>query len=391
MNEYPIAPGYKFVGLLFAAAFFFGGFFLLYYAFHMPAHGAMMACLVFGVLLIPLGAYLYREVNRLSITIDGDMLVIQRAFSTRSILLADIDGYRLGDKNAFFVVMKNGEKSLRVPDTIARRKELLTWIKEKFEDVDARERAAETEVLLEDSRYGGSREEREQRLQQARKIAMIGTGVGFALLIWSFLYPQPYEIVMLLLFVAPFAAVYFTWSFKGLLRLYSKKSSPYPTLFVAMTFPTMGAGLNALMRYNLYEFSSAAWLILAGIAALLSFVAVVVCRDAIASEAQKGVAIGYLVVMAAIYSYGLLIYSNCHYDRSPAETWHVEVTGKHEHHGKSTTFYLELSPWGKYTDGKQVTVSGSFYRAVNAQDSVDVLLNKGKWGIPWYQVVRYGD
>jgi hypothetical protein len=317
----------------------------------------MTACLIFGVLLIPLGACLYREVSRLCITIDGDMLVMQHAFSTRSVVLADIDGYRVGEKNAFFLVIKNGEKSLKLPHGITRRKELLAWIKEKDEDVDGRERAAETEVRLEDSRYGGSREEREQNLQKAGKISKICTGAGFVLFFWFFLYPQPYEIVMLLLFVAPLVAIYLTWSFKGMVRLYSKKSSPYPTLFILIMFPIMAAGLNAFMRYDLYGFSATAWLLLAG--------------------------------MIAIYSYGLLIYTNCHFDRSPAEAWRVAVTDKSESHGKTTTYYLQLSPWGKYAGGKEVKVSRAFYQAVGTQDSVGVLLNKGKWGIPWYRVVRY--
>jgi hypothetical protein len=391
MNEYPIAPGYKVLGLVFAAAFFFGGFFLLYYAFHSPTQAAMTACLISGVLLIPLGAYLYREAGRLCITIDGDMLVINHAFSTRSVALADIDGYRLGEKNAFFLVLKNGERSLKLPDGIARRKDLLSWIKEKYEDVDARERAAETKVLLEDSRYGGSPEEREQNLKKARNISKIGTGAGLVLFFWFFLYPQPYEVIMLLLFVAPLVAVYITASFKGLMRLYTKKSSPYPTLFMLIMFPIIGAGLNAFIRYDLYGFSASAWLVLAGTIALLSFVALAVLREVVAVEAQKGAAVAFLVCMIAIYSYGLLIYTNCRYDRSRAEAWRVAVTDKHETHGKTTTYYLQLSPWGKYTDGKEVTVSKAFYRAVNPQDSVGVLLSKGKWGIPWYRVVRYSD
>jgi hypothetical protein len=391
MNEYPIAPGYKFLGLLFAAAFFFGGFFLLYYAFQTPRRELMTLFLILGVFLIPLGAYLYRETIRLSITIDGEMLVMQHAFSTRSISLSDVDGYRIGDKNAFFLILKNGEKPLKLPEGIVRRKEWLDFIKQKYEDVDARERAVETEVLLEDNRYGGSREEREQNLRMARKIAQVGSGVGFGLLLWSFVYPKPYELVMLLSFTAPVVAGYFTWSHKGLLRLYSKKSSPYPTLFLLMTFPIMGVGLNAFIQYDLYGFSPTAWLTLLGMIVLLSFVGLTVLRDAVSAEAKKGAAIAYVVFMVAIYSYGLLIYTNCHYDRSRAETWRVAVTDKHESHGKTTTYYLQLSPWGKYEDGKEVTVGRAFYRSVNPQDSVGVLLNKGKWGIPWYRVVRYSD
>lgn len=351
----------------------------------------MIICLIVGVSLIPPGVWLYREVGRLRITIDGDMLVMQHAFSTRSVALADIDGYRVGEKSEFFLVIKNGERSFSLPTSIARRKELLDWIKEKYEDVDARAKAAETKILLEDSRYGGSREEREQNLQKAARIGKIGSGAGFVLLIWAFVYPRPYDLLMTLLFVAPLVAAYLTWSFKGLMRLYSKKSSPYPTLFLLIFFPTIGVGANAFMQYNLYEFSSTACLMLAGMTALLSVVALSVLREPVSAEAKKTWAVAFVVFIVAVYSYGLLIYSNCHYDRSPAVAWHVAVTDKHESHGKTTTYYLQLSPWGKYTDGKQVTVSRVFYLAVNTQDSVGVLMNKGKWGIPWYRVVRYRD
>ena len=391
MNDYPIAPGYKFLGLFFAAAFFFGGLFLLYYAFHTPTRDTMMICLIVGVSLIPPGVWLYREVGRLCVTIYGDMLVINHAFSTRSIALADIDGYRVGEKNEIFLIIKNGEESLTLPGNIVRRKELVAWIKEKYEDVDARERAAETIVLLEDSRYGGSREEREQNLQKAGRISKKGAVVGVVLFFWCYLYPEPYELVMLLLFVSPLVAGYITWSFKGLVRLYSKKSSPYPTLVILMTFPVVGAGLNAFNRYNLYEFSSAAWLTLAGMSALLSVVALAVLKEAVAASAKKAGAVAYVVFMATLYSYGLLIYTNCQYDRSRAEAWHVAVTGKRISGRKTTTYHLQLSPWGKYADGNEVTVSSGIYKAVNEHDSVGVLLNKGKWGIPWYQVVRHSD
>ena len=319
------------------------------------------------------------------------MLLIQHAFSTQSVALADIDGYRVEEKNEIFLVTKNGEKSLTLPDGIARRKELVAWIKEKYEDLDAREKAAETIVLLEDSHYGGSRGDREQNLQKAGKISKIGTGVGFVLFLWCYLYPQPYGLVMLLSFVSPLIAGYITWSFKGLMRLYSKKSSPYPTLFILMTFPILGTALNAFMRYNLYGFPLAAWLTLAGMSALLSVVALAVLKETVAVSAKKAAAVAYVVSMATVYSYGLLIYSNCYYDRSATKAWHVAVTGKRESDDNTTTYHLQLSPWGKYADGKEVTVSSGFYQSVNQQDSVGVLLNKGKWGIPWYRIVRHGD
>jgi hypothetical protein len=99
-----------------------------------------MICLIVGVSLIPPGIWMYREAGRLCVTIYGDMLLMQHAFSMRSVALADIDGYREEEKNELFLIVKNGEESLLLPNGIARRKELVAWIKENYEDVGARKK-----------------------------------------------------------------------------------------------------------------------------------------------------------------------------------------------------------------------------------------------------------
>jgi hypothetical protein len=96
-----------------------------------------------------------------------------------------------------------------------------------------------------------------------------------------------------------------------------------------------------------------------------------------------------MLLITGLYSYAALLFTNCEYDHQKEVIWRVGVDGKHVNHGKSTSYYLKLSPWGRFTDGKNVQVSYSFYHAVGTGDSVNVYLHPGKWAIPWYEVQQY--
>ncbi|HTR31425.1 MAG TPA: hypothetical protein VMH27_19265 [Puia sp.] len=93
-----------------------------------------------------------------------------------------------------------------------------------------------------------------------------------------------------------------------------------------------------------------------------------------------------MLLLAGVYSYGALIFSNCAYDHNRAAISRVAVDGKHYSSGKNTSYYLELSAWGNMVDGNRVKVTRSFYREMRIGDSVNVYLHPGKWGIPWYEV-----
>jgi hypothetical protein len=62
------------------------------------------------------------------------------------------------------------------------------------------------------------------------------------------------------------------------------------------------------------------------------------------------------------------------------------VTGQRVSHGRSTSYYLTLSPWGPMTGAFETSVGRRLYNAVNLGDTVEVSLHSGWLHIPWYQV-----
>jgi hypothetical protein len=235
-----------------------------------------------------------------------------RLFNTRSVSLEDIDGYSQGTRGELFIQLKSGDKPFLLPQYLERRKELIEWVIRKYDDVDLREREIALNELMANDQFGVTVDERADRLKGAEMVGTISMIVGLALLFWALIYPRPFEIIMILLLAMPLIAVYITWSYKGMVKLYDSIKSPYPSV----------------------------------------------------------------------------IFFNCHYDQSRPETWRVAVQGKDKSTGKSTGYYLVLSPWGRYSEAKKVSVSSGLYEDVSRNDSVTVCLGEGRLGVGWYWLER---
>ncbi|HVS97119.1 MAG TPA: hypothetical protein VHE54_11575, partial [Puia sp.] len=156
---------------------------------------------------------------------------------------------------------------------------------------------------------------------------------------------------------------------------------------VLMIFPVFGAILIVLRRYDLYGFPPSAWQQLVVGALVLTMLAFGLFRETIASEKSKVLIRACIPVLAVAYWYAALLFANCEYDGSNARVWQVQVMNKRISSGsKSTSYYLEVTPWAKYTGENEVDVSRAMYNAVNTNDSVYILLYPGRLGIPWYSL-----
>jgi hypothetical protein len=105
---------------------------------------------------------------------------------------------------------------------------LTEWLRGKYPDVDAVEYEKEKHDILEDDRFGLTKEEREGRLVRARRVMRNFSILSILLLGWMIIYPNPHEILMMALLLIPWAGVYFVWQFKGLLKLSLKKGRSLP-------------------------------------------------------------------------------------------------------------------------------------------------------------------
>jgi hypothetical protein len=95
-----------------------------------------------------------------------------------------------------------------------------------------------------------------------------------------------------------------------------------------------------------------------------------------------------LVGFVFVYTYGGIINYNCVYDNSQSELYSSEITDMHINSGKSTTYHIELKPWGPVTKDEDVSISKSLYERLAVGDSVNIYLMEGKMNIPWFTIAE---
>lgn len=93
-----------------------------------------------------------------------------------------------------------------------------------------------------------------------------------------------------------------------------------------------------------------------------------------------------MAVTAIPYSIGGVLSLNGALDQTPGQVYQTAVTAHRVSHGRSTSYYITLSPWGPVTDRFETSVGRRFYNAVNIGDSLEVVLHHGWMHLPWYQV-----
>lgn len=387
MKEYRLSFGQKALITVFALVFAGAAVFLIYQAFHLESTTAV-AALVAGFLLLGGASLLYLVIMRTRLIIDQRTMVLQRFFSTRTIPLDSIDGYRRGEKGVLIVQLKEDGTRLRLPNGLEDSEELLSWLKTGYPDLDVRDYEMENSAMLADDRYGTNQEERKVTIKKARTYSIVMTGIAFILFIWVMIDPHPVDWVMIPLLVGPLVTLYLVWQSKGLIKINSKRKNAHPSVVIALVVFVLGALFCALRVYSIYLFPKQAWSLLMTGTLLLSGIACLAARQALEGERYRGLIVVFIVLASGTYSYGLLVFANCFYDRSNPEHWEVEVTGKHLRRGKSTSYYLHLSAWGRFKEGRSQSVSRSFYNEVATGDKVDVYLRSGKWGIPWYWIEK---
>lgn len=315
--------------------------------------------------------------------IDQDKIYTVSAFSTKQMSLHEIQGYRITD-NYIFIESKTGQK-IKVSSYFGNITEILTWLTEHFSDLDLVQTIQEKEEILNNEAFGWSTEQREEKLIKAQKITKILNWTGGIIGAWILILPNPYEYAIIASIVFPIICVVVLKFSGGLIRINERKDSAYPSIFIAILTTSMGLCIRALLDYEIFDFSRI-WA--PSILISLSFTAVLIFGN---KEFKFNTAKDFLTIIGFTaftfaYGYGAVVTLNCTFDKSESETFHASIMSKRISHGKHTSYYFELSPWGKRKEVEEVSVPKPLYDRLETNDKVRIYLMKGKFEIPWFVV-----
>lgn len=314
-----------------------------------------------------------------------DRIVKREVFKTRAVRIADLEGYRLVQsqytKNIVLFPKNKTEKKIKLSSTFERFGELSAWVAQTLPDLDAREAAVEQQAILKDREYGHTERERGELLEKYRGVTKYLNNAGIAVGLWAFIFPQPYEILLVLCALFPLAGIMILVQSNGLVHFDERKNSAHPSIVRMFMMPALALALRSLLDFSIID---AKLLLLPVLAITAVFSGLMLAKS---KEFTGKAWIKLLpIIFVAVYAYGLTVMGNCLFDESRPEVFGVKVMDKRISGGRSTTYYVKLAPWGPITEADDATVPRSLYEQIQVGKEVYVVKKDGILRIPWFYI-----
>lgn len=368
---------YLIAGMLFVT---FGAVFgpILFSAASNGIPGVLVAFFFLGF-----GVYMLAQAFRAQLVIEGSRIEVRSAFRERSADLADIEGFRtISSRNGTYtqLQLKAGLGSISISNSFDTDDDYRTWFKQAT-DLDQRDREQILNEISQEVELGSTPQERLDALATAKTWAVfisIVTGVAAAALAFG---PPPVQfIAAVLVALAPLTALFLMQRSPLLYAMFKQKADPRGEL----SFVLILAAFGLLIHCGGLHFVSMQPLLYFIVPIGLIYVAVYYSISNKGSS-RPGTIIAVLF-FAGMYSYSLGMVADTLTDHATATVYSAQVLDKHLSRGRSTTYYLNLAPWGPIENPGQVSVPMRTYDTVEPGDQVCLRLHPGSLHVPWYQL-----
>jgi hypothetical protein len=339
---------------------------------------------LFAILPIGLAAYFLLLGLRSRLVIQGSQIEVRGAFNEKSANLSEIEGYRtISSRNGSYkqLILKEGRGSITISNAFSADDAYRAFF-QKIPDLDARDRDTILSEISQQQDLGATPEERLGALSRAKTIGislmvvsiLLGIAISFPTL---GLGQSMIRLCIVLLALIPVVAAYLARSSPLLYSVFKNKKDPR----AEVSFIPAIAGFAFIIHTSGAHF--VVWQPL-----LVTMLVVGLAMIALYFSAINGGARGALALLffAGLYAYGLTEVADTAFDNSPAVPYTTTIIGGHVSHGKSTTYYLRLAPWGPIGYPDDVSVSSRIYRNAHTGDTVCLALHDGSLKAPWFRV-----
>jgi hypothetical protein len=330
------------------------------------------------------GVYIIAWAFRSRLILDGTRIEVRTAFGERTAEFRDIEGCRTistryGTEKR--LQLKSGGGTLTVSNDFETDGEFGAWMR-RLPDLDNIDRESMLEEIKRREDLGAKPEERLGALANAKSIAIFASIAAVALaLVLGFADPLLELPAGISLAAAP-AVVFLLMRRSPLLyTIFKPKGDPRPDLLFVLMASSFGF-LLAVRGVHLVSWTSL-------LPSILSLAAVYLA-PVLLGKPDPTTLMGKVIAclfFAALYGYGVSVAVDASLDTRLPEPYRATVTGKHEYHGRSTTYTLYLAPWGPVEHSNRLNVTGTFYRATETGDQVCLDLYPGTLHVQWFRHV----
>jgi hypothetical protein len=357
------------------------GFFLLKPGSNLTLHNPVDAIIpIFALAALYLASYAIR--TRLILT--GDRMEYRSALRTRSFDRNQIEGIRtIRSRNGSYTrfYLKDNQGTFTIPSSITNQDGVSQWL-QSVTNLDQRDADKITSELSHEQAISSGQADPSALLGNA-KLAMYA--LSALAVIASFLAfrhtPSLFLPSIIVLWLLPLIGIGMLYRFPLLYGFFKQKTDPRAELVPVILIPPFGllfAFSTGGSTHILHSNQILIWIAVVTIA----FVAAML-QPALNSVNRTGAIIGILVV-GTLYGIGVIHTADTVPDHSIPEPFQAQVLDMHESHGRSTSYYLSLTPWGPITNDTNVQVSRHTYNSVSDGDTVCLNLHSGFLDAPWY-------
>ena len=350
---------------------------------HGPRDAAIMVSLC--ALFVLLGASLLAGVLRFHITLGVDFIEVQGFFTSRRMPRVEIAGFRILPTQYIATVVvvprDRHQRKLKFSQILRTDDAFAAWFS-SIPNLDTEELDESRAQLSADTDLGFMPDERTDRIEKAAQFAKAVNAIAVVAGLWALVYPRPYLPVIAALAVLPLVVIFEFVRSRGLYDLEGRRNEARPNLALALILPGPVLALRALRDLHLLHWQSV-------IPAAIIVAAVLVFVVARTGEEKRKTAFPILLLFAvlfATYAGCVIADADVLLDRSSPSAYRAKVLSASVSHGKSTTYSLQLGPWGPRQSPEDVEVPSSVYDDVAPGDSVCILLYRGTLRIPWFTI-----
>lgn len=343
--------------------------------------GERIGFAILGALFFCIGLYVVALTLKTKVILHPDRIEHYAVRTVRSLRREEIKGWRVVwwkyYSTLVLVPRKRELKGLRIILMLKKDEAFDAWMA-SLPNVDDVERAESAARIVEDQSVAATAEERSDLLAGARNKAKVLNSIAGIAAVWGFFYPRPYQVAMAVLGFVPLAAMALLATGGRLYQLRGRRNDARADLSLAFFLPGLALGLRSLLDFNLVEWMPIIKMMVAG-TVVLTILLVAASRG----MSEKPWAIAPFVL---VYLFGAITQANTLLDHSKRQVFALRVLDKRVSHGKSTSYYLRVEPWGPRSNENEVEVPSSMYQAVSVGQNACVLLWPGALHAPWYVV-----
>jgi len=354
----------------------------LYAAVGKLPHDLFVFAIVFALLLILIGAYIAYDAVKIKLVITDTQVELTHAFSNTVFLLTDVKGYRTVKDN-MFLILKEGNKAVRLPKNLQDIDNIKHWAESNFGNANKIIIEEERQEILADENFGATPNARLRRLNIAKLyMYVINTVAVLYSVVFLFLFNAG-SILWTIMFALPCTVIITVWRFKGLIKVNITSATAHPSLFIAIFMSVFFMLIKTLNEYTTYEYMQLFKYIVTS-----AIVMTVIAYSIVSSQRKyfkKPVTfIICSIFISAIYSYSILVFINCYYDKTSPQVFNEPVIDKYVIHGKNTSYNIVTPAWGRYYKRQSFSIGETKYSKVHLGDTVFICLYSGRLHIPWY-------